>query len=81
MPETILYFAHVWCVPVILYAYPLLEIYDSQPPKIHNFAPEIDPPSEIFFWLLPWCSSCMVCSYRNFKIIFVKNLFANLDYG
>ena len=55
MPETILYFAYVWFVPVILYACPLLEIYDSQPPKIHNFAPEIDPPSEIFFWLLPWC--------------------------
>ena len=48
MPETILYFAYVWFVPVILYACPLLEIYDSQPPKIHNFAPEIDPPSEIF---------------------------------
>ena len=44
MPETILHFAYVWCVSVILYACSLLEIYDSQPPKIHNFAPDIDPP-------------------------------------
>ena len=44
MPKTILYLAYVWFVPVILYACPLLEIYGSQPPKIHNFAPDIDPP-------------------------------------
>ena len=49
MPETILYFAYVWCVSVILYACPLLEIYDSQPPKIYNFALEIDLPPLKFF--------------------------------
>ena len=81
MSETILYFAYVWRMPVLLllYACPLLEIHGSPPPEIHNFAPEINDPLRNFFWLRPWCASRMVCGYRNFKITFVTNLFANLD--